>query len=255
MGRGEIPGCIWYPRGVEAPVWAGTIVAAFLSSVLSGVAGFGGAMVFLPFLVAAHGVRPSVPILTICVLMANLARVWFNRRELKLGIAARFYLGSIPFAVLGSMLYVQLPPFWIKKGIGAFLVAIVLYQRLHRPVRVKNPWVFAPLGAVSGFFSALVGGIGPLSAPFFLAYGLAKEAFVGTEALCAAGMHVAKAVTYWRLSVLGGPELAAGVAYGLVMVAGSYAATKVLEKISRQTFQVLVEALLVFIGLYMLVQK
>jgi len=42
---------------------------------------------------------------------------------------------------------------------------------------------FAALGAVFSFVSALVGSVGPLMAPFFLAYGLGKGAYIGTEAL------------------------------------------------------------------------
>ncbi len=237
----------------ELGTWGAAGAVAFLASVLSGVAGFGGAMVFLPVLVALYGPRASVPILTVSVLLGNASRVYFNRRELDLGIVVLFTLGSVPFAVLGSMVYVSLPPLWIKKAIGLFLVLSVAAQRL-RPVRISRPWVFAPLGAFSGFLSAIVGGIGPLSAPFFLAYGLAKEAFVGTEAFCAAGMHLAKSLAYNRLGVLAGPELAAGLAYGLVMSAGSYVARHILQRLPREKFLFLVESLLVVIGLVMAIQ-
>lgn len=229
-----------------------TAVVAFLSSVLSGVAGFGGAMIFLPFLVAVYGVRASVPILTVSVLLGNASRVYFNRRELDLRLVALFSLGSIPFAVLGSFVYVTLPGFWIKKGIGLFLVASVLYRRLYKPYRMRHARLFVLLGAISGFLSAIVGGLGPFTAPFFLAYGLVKEAFVGTEALCAVGMHLAKSIAYSRLEVLGRTELAAGLAYGIIMGAGSYIAKKILERLSREKFLLLVESLMAVIGLYML---
>ena len=231
--------------------WLFISLAAFLASVLSGVAGFGGAMVFLPFLVAAYGARPAVPILTVAVLLGNASRVYFNRRELKLALVGFFSLGSVPFAILGSLVYVALPAFWIKKSIGLFLLFSVLYQRIHHPVRVRNSWIFVPLGAVSGFLSAIVGGIGPLSSPFFLAYGLTKEAFVGTEAFCAAGMHLAKSLAYHRLEVLAGPELKAGLGLGVMMILGSYAARKILERLSREKFLLLVDVLMVLIGLYM----
>jgi len=239
----------------ELLIWFGTAVVAFLSSTLSGIAGFGGALIFLPFLVAIYGVRASVPILTVSVLLANASRVWFNRRELHLPLAGWFSAGSIPFAVLGSMLYVALPVFWIKKGIGIFLIASVLLRRLHGNLHLTRRWVFLPLGAVSGFLSALIGGIGPVSSPFFLAFGLTKEAFVGTEALCATGMHLAKSVAYNRLGVLNPRELWAGLSFGLVMSFGSYAAKKILERMSRETFLLLVEILLVAIGFYMLLQR
>jgi uncharacterized membrane protein YfcA len=238
----------------ELLLWLGTAAIAFLSSVLSGVAGFGGAMIFLPFLIATYGVRASVPILSVSVLLGNAARVYFFRRELDLKLVAWFSSGSIPLAILGSIVYVALPTFWIKKGIGLFLVASVIFHRIHKDFRLKKHWIFLPLGGVSGFLSALIGGIGPFASPFFLAFGLTKGAFVGTEALCATGMHLAKSIAYNRLGVLNLKELSAGLSFGAVMILGSYVAKKILERISRETFLVLVEILLAGIGLYMLLQ-
>lgn len=230
-------------------LWLGAAVVAFLASVLSGVAGFGGAMIFLPVLILTYGVRASVPILTVSVLLGNASRVWFNRRELDLKLVAWFSLGALPSAVLGSFVYVSLPTFWIKKGIGLFLMVSVLTREIHRDFKLNQAWVFLPLGLVTGFLSALMGGVGPVSSPFFLAYGLTKEAFVGTESLCAVGMHLVKSIAYNRLQVLNQRELLAGLSFGLVMSAGSYVAKKILERLSRRTFLVLVEILLAGIGL------
>ncbi len=238
---------------IEILVWVGTAVAAFVASTLSGIVGFGGAMIFLPVLVAIYGVRASVPILTVSVLLGNASRVYFNRRELDLKLVLLFSLGALPFAVWGSFVYVALPTFWIKKGIGIFLLITVLLRHIHPSFKLTQSWVFIPLGAVTGFLSALMGGVGPVSSPFFLAYGLTKEAFVGTEALCAVGMHLVKSVTYNRLNVLNSKELLAGLGFGLVMTLGSYVARQVLERISRQKFLLLVETLLIIIGLDMLI--
>jgi uncharacterized membrane protein YfcA len=234
-------------------IWAGTAVIAFIASVLSGVAGFGGTMIFLPFLIMTYGVRASVPILTVSVLMGNASRVYFNRRELDLKLVAWFSAGSLPAAIAGSFVYVGLPAFWIKKGIGVFLIICVILRHIHKNFQLKKPWVFFPLGLVTGFLSALMGGVGPVSSPFFLAYGLTKEAFVGTEAFCAVLMHLVKSVAYNRLHILNGRELLVGVSFGTVMSFGSYAARKILERVSRQAFLILVEALLVIIGFYLYV--
>ena len=236
----------------EIFVWVGTAVVAFIASTLSGIVGFGGAMIFLPVLVAMYGVRASVPILSVSVLLGNASRVYFNRRELEMKLVLFFSAGSLPFAVLGSFVYAALPTFWIKKGIGIFLLLTVLLRRVRQDFKLKQAWIFFPLGAVTGFLSALMGGVGPVSSPFFLAYGLVKEAFVGTEALCAVGMHLVKSVTYNRLGILSVKELMIGLGFGLVMTFGSYVAKKVLQRISRQRFLLLVEIVLSLIGLQML---
>lgn len=238
------------PTDIGLAIWASLV--AFLASTLSGIVGFGGAMIFLPVLVALYGVRASVPILTVSVLLGNASRVYFNRRELDLKLVLLFSLGAIPFAVLGSFVYVALPVAWIQKGIGAFLIFTVVLRHIHKNFKLTQAWVFIPLGMITGFLSALMGGVGPVSSPFFLAYGLTKEAFVGTEALCAVGMHVAKSITYNRLGVLNSRELWLGLGFGVVVSFGSYAAKKILERITREQFIWMVEVALAAIGLYML---
>lgn len=211
-------------------------------------------MIFLPFLIYSYGVRASVPILTVAVLMGNTSRVYFNRRELDLKLVAWFSAGALPMALAGSFVYVSLPTFWIKKGIAVFLIVTVVIRHIHKNFQLKKPWIFLPLGMVTGFLSALMGGVGPVSSPFFLAYGLTKEAFVGTEALCAVGMHLVKSIAYNRLNVLNASELTTGVTFGAIMSLGSYVAKKILERLSRQAFLVFVEIMLCVIGLYMLIQ-
>lgn len=237
----------------DALIWLLTAVIAFIASMISGIVGFGGAMIFLPVLISVYGIRASVPILTVSVLLGNASRVYFFRRHLNMKLVLLFSAGAIPFAIWGSFVYVVLPAMWIKKGIGTFLILTVLLRRIHRDFKLEQTWIFVPLGMVTGFLSALMGGVGPVSSPFFLAYGLTKEAFVGTEALCAVGMHVVKSITYNRLNILDTKALLAGLGFGVVMSFGSYAAKRALERISRQKFLLMVEVLLVVIGVQMLI--
>ena len=226
--------------------------AAFTASVVSGVAGFGGAALLLPVMVWALGERASIPVLTVAVLMGNASRAWFYRKHLDWAVAGWFCLGAVPMAVLGSVVYVHMPGTAIRRAIGAFLVASVAYRRLRKPAALPGPRWFAPVGAVSGFLAAIVGAVGPLAAPFFLHYGLIKEAYVGTEALGAAATHLTKTLAYGQLHVLGARELGLGVFYGTIMTAGSWVAKQVLERLPRERFLQLVEAMLVVVGLSML---
>ncbi|HEY1233859.1 MAG TPA: sulfite exporter TauE/SafE family protein [Candidatus Binatia bacterium] len=83
--------------------------AAFVGSLLAAVAGFGGAAILLPLLVAAFGVREAIPILTVAQLLGNLSRAWFNRRELDLPVVGWFALTGVPAALLGGFLFASAP--------------------------------------------------------------------------------------------------------------------------------------------------
>jgi uncharacterized membrane protein YfcA len=69
--------------------------AAFVGSLLAAVAGFGGAAILLPLLVAAFGVREAIPILTVAQLLGNLSRAWFS---LRFGAALVSYPSSRHFS-------------------------------------------------------------------------------------------------------------------------------------------------------------
>ena len=112
----------------------------------------------------------------------------------------------------------------LTRVLRVFLILIVIW----RHARPKTTWrppapAFAGIGAGASFLSALLGSVGPLMAPFFLAYGLAKGAYIGTEALSTVVMHVTKLVAYRQAAILPVHPIIVGLALGPVMVLGSFA--------------------------------
>ena len=91
-------------------------------------------------------------------------------------------------------------------------------------------------------------------APFFLAYGLLKGAYIGTEALATVVMHVTKLLAYRQGAVLSGPAMLVGLALGPIMVAGSYAGKRVVDRLPERVFVVLIEATMTVAGLLFLVR-
>lgn len=228
---------------------------ALLASTLAAVTGFGGAAVLLPVLVVAFGVRDAIPILTVAQLIGNASRVWFNRRELDTRVVAWFSLGGVPLALLGGLLFAQAPLAALTRLLGLFLLLVVAWRRLGRRAPPRPPLrAFALIGAAASFLSALLGSVGPLMAPFFLAYGLVKGAYIGTEALSTVVMHVTKLVAYGAGDVLSGPGVVAGLALGPIMVAGSWIGKRIVERLPERIFVLLIEATMTAAGLLFLVR-
>jgi hypothetical protein len=229
-------------------------VVAFCAATLAAIAGFGGAAILLPVLVIVFGVRDAVPILTVAQLIGNGSRVWFNRRELDLKVVGWFALGGVPMALLGGFLFATAPLKALTRLLGAFLLLIVVWRHV-RPAPKRLPLKsFAVLGAGSSFLSALLGSVGPLMAPFFLAYGLVKGAYIGTEALATVVMHVSKLVAYRQADVLSGSAALMGLALGPIMVAGSYAGKRIVDRLPEPVFVAVIEAVLILAGLLFLIR-
>jgi hypothetical protein len=229
--------------------------AALVASTLAAVTGFGGAAVLLPVLVLAFGVRDAVPILTVAQLIGNGSRVWFNRADLNYRVVAWFALGGVPLALLGGFLFARAPLAGLTRLLGVFLLLVVAWRRLRPPPAGRLPLrAFAAVGAASSFLSAFLGGVGPLMAPFFLAYGLLKGAYIGTEALSTVVMHVSKLVAYRGASVLPEESILAGLSIGPLMVAGSWTGRRIVDRLPERVFVLIIEATMTAAGLLFLVR-
>jgi uncharacterized membrane protein YfcA len=228
---------------------------AFVAATLAAVTGFGGAAVLLPVLAAVFGVREAIPILTVAQLIGNGSRVWFNRREVDWRVVGWFALGAVPFAFAGGFLFARAPLSALTRLLGVFLILVVVWRRLHPgPPRRPPLKSFAALGAGSAFLSALVGSVGPIMAPFFLAFGLVRGAYIGTEAMSTVVMHVVKLVAYGQGSLLTDRAVVAGLALGPIMVLGSWSGKRIVDRLPERVFVLLVELTLVAAGLLFLIR-
>lgn len=207
----------------------------------------------LPVLVAFFGVRDAIPILTVAQLVGNGSRVWYNRREVVLPVVGWFAVGGVPLALAGGWLFATAPIAPLTRALGGFLILVVAVRRLGlwkpRGLPLRG---FALLGAVFSFLSALVGSVGPLMAPFFLAYGLVKGAYIGTEALATVVMHVAKLAAYGGAAILTARAALIGLALGPVMVGGSWTGKRIVDRLPEKIFVLLIEVTMLAAGVVFL---
>ena len=224
-------------------------VAAFFASLLGSVAGSGGTAMLLPVLVLYVGVQDAIPILTIANLSSNLGRAWFNRREIAIPVVGWFSLGSIPLALTGAMLFVVTTPVVLTRILGIFLLLTVTWRRLSLgPAKFESPKWFTPLGAGFGLLNGLLEGIGPLMAPFFLAYGLVRGAYIGTDALATVFMQVSKLAVLGGANIVDNKILVSGLVLVPFMIGGALAGKKVVDHISESLFVLIIDLTLLFAG-------
>lgn len=132
-------------------------VGAFAAAAVSGAAGFGGALLLLPLLVATVGVTHAVPLLTIAQLIGNLSRAGFGFAQIRWQPVGLFLLGAAPLSVLGALSFVELPKPWVTRAIGAAILVFVALK-LTGVLRLKpGPATLIVGGGVVGFLSGLVG--------------------------------------------------------------------------------------------------
>ncbi len=238
----------------EIWLWALLIAATLAASCLSAVTGFGGAAILLPILVVAFGVRDAIPILAVAQLIGNGSRVWFNHSEIHYPVVKWFLVGSVPAAIFGGFLFASAPLSTLTRLLGVFLIAIVIAKHIAtgKLPKMRLRW-FAPLGAISSFISALIGTAGPLIAPFFLAFGLVKGAYIGTEALSALLMHASKLIAYGGGDALSLRAIYIGMMLGPMLIVGTYLGKRLVNHLPERFFKCIVDIAIVVVGLAFLV--
>jgi uncharacterized membrane protein YfcA len=199
---------------VDLGVVAGTALG---SAVLGSVAGTGGTAVLLPVLVQYFGIQAAVPMVTVANCAANLSRAWI-------------YL-------------------------GAFLLVVVVWRRLRAvPPKAYAPAWFLPLGVGFGFLNGLFSSVGPLMAPFFLAYGLVKDSYIGTDALITVVMQGTKLAVFGGTQFLTATVLLYGTLLMPVMFLGALVGKLLLDRLPPWVFILVIELTLIVAGLSFLVR-
>jgi uncharacterized membrane protein YfcA len=228
------------------------VAATFATATLSAVAGFGGGALLLPVFVAALGARDAVAVLTVAQVASNGSRVWLNRSEIDTRLVKVFAIGAIPGAVAGAILLSTAPVPALTKVIGGFLLIMVVWRRLRPAAARVGDVGFAGVGAASGFGSALVGTVGPMAAPFFLAHGLLRGAYIGTEAASAVVMHLTKLIVFGAAAVLTLRTGLIGLALAPASAAGAWTGKRIVDRLPTRVFVLLVEAGLVASGVLLI---
>ena len=225
------------------------VLCAIVASAIAAIVGFGGAILLLPPLVWTFGVRDAVPILTLVQFVGNGSRVWFNRAAIDRPIVGWYSLGAVPVALIGGFAFAATPARWLARGVGLFLVAVVVHRRAGGGRHARCPLrAFAGVGAVSSLLSSMVGSTGPVTAPFFLAYGLSRGAYIGTEAAATVVTHVFKLFAYGWSGLITPHVLLASLPLVPCMIAGTWLGKRVVDKLDARAFVILIEIVMLATG-------
>ncbi len=228
-------------------------VMAILAGTVGGVIGFGSSIILMPILVWVFGPKQAVPIMAISALFANGSRVFIWWREVSWPPIFYYCLAGIPAAAIGARTFVELSPKLVEAVLGVVLILMIPARRwlAARHWRLKA-WQLIFPGLIIGYLSGLMVSTGPINTPFFLAHGLVKGAFIGTEALASLLVFASKALVLRNYALLPMDAIIKGVLVGSALTAGAFISKRIVERIKVEQFRLLMDGVLLFAGLSML---
>jgi uncharacterized protein len=229
--------------------YALVLIVGYVAGTVSGIVGTGATIILLPILVFAFGPREAVPIMAIVALMSNFAKITSWWKEIDWRACGAYALGGVPAAALGARTLLILPERVIDVALGLFFLVMVPGRRWLASRNLKfGFWHLAAAGAVIGFLTGVVVSTGPLSVPAFAAYGLVKGAFIATEAAGSLALYISKALTFRQFGALPVDIVVKGLISGSSVMAGTYTARLIVERLSVVTFQRLLDGVMIVSG-------
>ena len=228
------------------------LVLGFLglgAGVLGGVIGFGTTIILMPALVYFYGPIQAIPVVALVATVANLSRIFLWWSVINWKVCFVYSITAIPAVILGVNTLVTLNDRFIEITLGLFLILLI---PIRRWMRQKNfylkLWQMSLVGAGIGYLTGIVATTGAINTPFFLAFGLSKGAFLGTEAASTLSILFTKGITFHQLGFLNATAMIQGLLIGSCVLVGSIFSKKIILALPEKKFLLLMELVMLISG-------
>ena len=219
------------------------------AGVLGGVIGFGTTIILMPALVYFYGPIQAIPVIALVATVANLSRIFLWWSAINWRVCFVYSLTAIPAVILGVNTLVVLNEKLVEVTLGFFLIALI---PIRRWMRKKNfylkLWQMSLVGAVIGYLTGIVATTGAINTPFFLAYGLTKGAYLGTEAASTLSILFTKGITFHQLGFLNTTAIVQGLLIGLFVLIGAIFSKRIVLALPEHKFLLLMEMVMFISG-------
>lgn len=229
------------------------ILVGLVAGTLSGSVGFGGGMILLPVITYFYGVEIAVPVSTIAQLMSNLSRALMGWKQIQWRQVLWFLVPALPFTALGAFGFAVVDKRLMTRLLCLFLIVFSIMKlrgKLHLP---KSRATMLVGGGLTGFLNGMLGISGPLSSAVFLTLELSPVAYIVSESMAAAAMHIVKAVTYGRFNLMSWNIFLNGFLIGCAMILGNFVALKLISHVNKKPYQRVVAGVMIAVSLWLII--
>jgi uncharacterized membrane protein YfcA len=220
-----------------------------VAGVLGGVIGFGTTIIVMPALVYFYGPIQAIPIIALVATVANLSRIFLWWRVINWRVCFVYSLTAVPSVILGVNTLVSLNERLVELTLGIFLIALIPIRRWMRKKNFRlKLWQMSLVGAGIGFLTGVVATTGAINTPFFLAFGLTKGAFLGTEAASTLSILFTKGITFHQLGFLNMAAIVQGLMIGVFVLIGAIFSKRIVLALPEDKFLLLMELVMLLSG-------
>ena len=225
------------------------LFAALLAGVVTGMTGFGLALISTPILLFAYEPRTVIVLTAIFSVFINTAVVWDSWHEARKRLALTLLVPALLGIVVGVEVLRVIDPIYVRLGVGAIVVfsALLLVRDIRLP-GADTRWGTLVAGSTSGMLSTSTGLAGPPVVLLLASRGLPKHEFRGTSALYFLPMSVVGLIDLTLRGLVDASEVPLGLLLIPAAIAGKAAGTKLLERVSEKAFRAVTLGLVILTG-------
>jgi len=228
--------------------------AGFVSWAISTLSAGGGSVLFVALLNVVVSSRAVAPLVTIVSMVAAPVRLAVFWQSVDWRVVRWYTPGGVCGAALGSWLLTRVSAGGLDLLVALFFLSSAWQYRLGElPRSFPMPLPgFLPLSFAVGLLSAMIGASGLVATPFYLNYGLLKEALLATRAANSLAIQITKIGAYLLLDVFNTGLLANGLIAGAGAGTAILLSRPLLDRIDGQRFRTLAVLMMMLTGLYIL---
>lgn len=230
------------------------IVIILTASILQTSTGFGFSILATPFLLLLFSVSDAIQINLILSLIISAALISKIRNDIDFGILKRLIIGSVAGMPIGIAVFVVADMQKMKLGISVIILLLTILLILSLRIQRTRGRDFL-FGGLSGSLTTSIGMPGPPLLLYFSGTGTQKEKLRGTTLAFYLFIYSVSLVlqitftgtdrTVWVSSAMAVP----------IVLLGLYLGQRMFHRIDQRTFRYVTYAILLFTGLYLLIDN
>jgi uncharacterized protein len=225
------------------------LFSALLAGTVSGLTGFGLALISTPLLLFVYEPRAVVVITAVLSIFINLAVVWDSWREADRRVVLALLPPAFVGIVAGAEVLRIVDPIYIRLAVGIVVVfsALLLLRDIRLP-GAETRWGTVVAGSTSGALSTSTGLAGPPIVLLLASRGLPKRVFRGSSAMYFFVMSVVGLIVLFYRGLFDGGDVPLMLALVPAAFVGKAIGTAMLGRISESTFRMVTLGIVILTG-------
>ena len=225
-----------------------------IASILQTSTGFGFSILATPFLLLLFAPFEAIQInlfLSLCISLALIVKI---RKDVDYDILKRLVIGSVFGLPVGIMIFLYLNLNHLKLGVGVMILLLTVLLILQMRIK-QNQRKDLVVGGLSGMFTTSIGMPGPPLLLYFSGTDTKKEQLRATTLAFYLWIYLVSFIM--QLSIVGTSKTVwTSILWGLPLVCiGLYLGQRLFYKMNQAVFQIIVYIILLFTGIYTLVES